>query len=92
MTQTKEIITVTGISNKEEKKDGWVSCLKTNAPSWKTLLIPFKKEILGSVINQLGVYEVSLKNTSNTFGAKPRFEIAEARLIASVDSILKTFK
>lgn len=40
MKQT-QIITIVGISNKEEKKNGWVSCLKTNAPSWKTLLLPF---------------------------------------------------
>ena len=87
-----EIITVVGISNKENKKDGWLSVVKTNAPAWKTLLLPFNKEIFSSVFTELGIYEVSLKNTSNTLGSKPRFEITEARLIASVDSILKTFK
>ncbi|HEO6767447.1 TPA: hypothetical protein VBB17_001046 [Streptococcus agalactiae] len=91
MTQTKEIITVTGISNKEEKKDGWVSCLKTNAPSWKTLLLPFNKEVFGSVFTELGIYEVALIDKSG-FGERPKFEISEARLIVSVDDILKTFK
>ncbi len=28
-----EIITVLGISNKEDKKEGWLSCVKTNAPA-----------------------------------------------------------
>lgn len=90
MTQT-EIITVVGISNKEEKKDGWLSCLKTNAPSWKTLLLPFDKEIFGSIFTQLGIYEVKLIDNSG-FGERPKFEISEARLIVSVDDILKTYK
>lgn len=91
MTQTKEIITVTGISNKEEKKDGWVSCLKTIAPSWKTLLLPFNKEVFTSVFTKLGIYEVALIDTSG-FGERPKYEIVEARLIVSFDEILKTYK
>lgn len=90
MKQT-EIITVVGISNKEEKKDGWVSCLKTNAPSWKTLLLPFNKEVFSSVFTELGIYEVALIDNSG-FGERPKFEIAEARLIVSFDEILKTYK
>ena len=54
-----EIITVLGISNKEDKKEGWLSCLETNAPSWKTLLLPFNKEVLSSVFTELGIYEVA---------------------------------
>lgn len=91
MTQT-EIITVVGISQKSEKKEGWVSCHQTNTPSWKTLLIPFNKEILGSVLNQLGVYEVKLNNLSSAFGGRPKYEIAEAKLIISFDEILKAYK
>lgn len=90
MKQT-QIITIVGISNKEEKKDGWVSCLKTNAPSWKTLLLPFNKEVFSSVFTELGIYEVSLIDNSG-FGERPKFEIAEARLIVSFDEILKTYK
>lgn len=88
-----EIITVLGISNKENKKDGWLSVVKTNAPAWKTLLLPFNKEVFSSVFTELGLYEVSMKNMNDTFfGAKPRFETAEARLIVSFDEILKTYK
>ncbi|HEM5198393.1 TPA: hypothetical protein U1364_001400 [Streptococcus suis] len=90
MTQT-EIITVVGISNKEEKKDGWVSCLKTNAPSWKTLLLPFNKEVFGSVFTKLGIYEVKLIDNSG-FGERPKYEIAEAKLIVSFDEVLKAYK
>ncbi|HEL0097486.1 hypothetical protein ACMZ6Y_06010 [Streptococcus pluranimalium] len=88
-----EIITVLGISNKEDKKEGWLSCVKTNSPAWKTLLLPFNKEIFSSVFNQqLGIYEVKLNNTAVAFGSKPKFEIAEARLIVSFDEILKAYK
>lgn len=90
MKQT-QIITIVGISNKEEKKDGWVSCLKTNAPSWKTLLLPFNKEVFSSVFTELGIYKVALIDNSG-FGERPKFEIAEARLIVSFDEILKTYK
>ncbi|HEL1907282.1 TPA: hypothetical protein TX976_001241 [Streptococcus suis] len=86
-----EIITVLGISNKEDKKEGWLSCVKTNAPAWKTLLLPFNKEIFTSTFSKLGIYEVSLVDQSG-FGQRPKFEISEARLIVSVDDILKTFK
>ena len=86
-----EIITVLGISNKEDKKEGWLSCVKTNAPAWKTLLLPFNKEIFTSTFSKLGIYEVSLVDQSR-FGQRPKFEISEARLIVSVDDIHKTFK
>ncbi|WP_155974274.1 hypothetical protein [Streptococcus ruminantium] len=90
MKQT-QIITIVGISNKEEKKDGWVSCLKTNTPSWKTLLLPFNKEVFSSVFTELGIYEVALIDNSG-FGERPKFEIAEARLIVSFNDILKAYK
>lgn len=86
-----EIITIVGISNKEEKKDGWVACHKTNAPSWKTLLLPFNKEVFGSVFSQRGVYQVKLTNKAG-FGERPKYEITEARLIVSFDDILKAYK
>lgn len=91
MTQ-KEIINVVAISVKEEKRDGWLACVKANTPSWKTLLLPFNKEIFTSVFSQLGVYEVELKNLSSAFGSRPRYEITEARLIVSFDEILKAYK
>ncbi|GAB6691741.1 hypothetical protein [Streptococcus uberis] len=91
MTQT-EIITVVGISNKEEKKQGWLACVKSNTASWKTFLIPFNKENFGTVISQLGVYEVEISDLSSAFGSRPKYEISEARLIVSFDEILKTYK
>ena len=90
MTQL-EIITVLGISNKEDKKEGWLSCVKTNAPAWKTLLLPFNKEIFSSTFTQLGIYEVALNDQSG-FGERPKFEISKARLIVSFDEILKAYK
>ncbi|HEO8615286.1 TPA: hypothetical protein U1359_001649 [Streptococcus suis] len=89
MKQT-QIITVAGISQKTEKKEGWLACYKTNTPSWKILLLPFNKEVFGSVFTQLGIYEVKID--SSDFGERPKYEIAEARLIVSFDEILKTYK
>ncbi|HEL1091656.1 TPA: hypothetical protein TVG22_001839, partial [Streptococcus equi subsp. zooepidemicus] len=86
-----EIITVLGISNKEDKKESWLSCVKTNAPAWKTLLLPFNKEIFSSTFTKLGIYEVSLNDQSG-FGERPKFEISEARLIVSFNDILKAYK
>lgn len=86
-----KIITVLGISNKEDKKEGWLSCVKTNAPAWKTLLLPFNKEIFSSTFTKLGIYEVSLNDQSG-FGERPKFEISEARLIVSFNDILKAYK
>lgn len=87
-----ELILVLGISVKENKDSGWLSCIKINTPAWKTLLLPFNKEIFSSVFTKLGIYEVNLQNKNDTFGAKPRFEIAEARLVVSFEEILEAYK
>lgn len=90
MTQT-EIITVVGISNKEEKKEGWLACVKSNTASWKTLLLPFDKNVFNNIFLKLGIYEVKLIDNSS-FGERPRYQISEARLIVSFDEILKSYK
>lgn len=86
-----EIITVVGISQKAEKKEGWLACVRFNTASWKTLLLPFDKNIFSTIFKKLGIYEVKLVDNSS-FGEKPRYQIAEARLIVSFDEILKAYK
>ena len=87
-TQT-EFITVTGISLKEEKEKGWISCVKTNSSSWKLLLLSFSKENFASTFTKLGIYQVQLRDNAG-FGEIPKYEITEAKLIVSFEDILKS--